>query len=118
MKIALKYFTPETFTEYDIHDIAHNGYVNREIRKGIYGLKEAGILVLNYIVNNLAPFGYHPTKHTLCLWKHEIRPITFTLYVEDFGSKSYSKEDKENLLDALKTKHETSSDSKGETTSA
>ena len=88
MKIALKYFTPETFTEYDIHDIAHNGYVNREIRKGIYGLKEAGILAFNYIVKNLVPVGYHPVKFTPGLWKYETRPTMFTLCVDYFGIKS------------------------------
>ena len=28
MKIPLKYFTPEIFIEYNIHNIAHNGYIN------------------------------------------------------------------------------------------
>ena len=68
----------------------------------MYGLKDAGILVFNYIVTKLAIFECHPLKHTPCIWKHETGPITFTLYVDDFGNKSYSKEDKEHLLNALK----------------
>ena len=67
----------------------------------MYGLKEAGILAFNYIVTNLAPFGYHPIKHTLGLWKHATRPTTFTLHVGDFRIKSYSEDDKEYLLNAL-----------------
>ena len=116
MKIPLRYFTPEIFNEYNIHSLAHNGYINIEIRKGMYGLKEAGILAFNYIVKNLAPFGYHPVKFTPGLWKHETRPTTFILCVDDFGIKSYCKEDKDHLLNALQTKYEISIDPKGKTT--
>ena len=30
----------------------------------MYGLKEVGIVSFNYIVKNLATFGYHPVKFT------------------------------------------------------
>ena len=50
MTILLKYFTPEICSEYGIYNIAHNSYINIEIKKGMYGLKEAGILAFNYIV--------------------------------------------------------------------
>ena len=53
MKIPLKYFTPKTCSEYDIHNIGHNGYINIEIRKGMYGLKEVGSLAFNYMVKTL-----------------------------------------------------------------
>ena len=43
MRIALKYFTKEKRDEYNIDAIANNGFVYVEIRKGMYGLKEAGI---------------------------------------------------------------------------
>ena len=114
MKILLKYFTPEIYNEYYIHKITHNGYINIEIRKGIYGLKEAGILAYNYIVNNLAPFGYHPVKFTPGLWKYETISTIFTLYVDNFSIESYSKDDNDHLLNALRTKYEISIDPKGE----
>ena len=34
------------------------GYVYCEIRKGMYGLKEAGCVAFQNLVKNLAPFGY------------------------------------------------------------
>ena len=80
----------------------------------MYGLKVAVILAFNYIVTNLVSFGYHPVKHTPCLWKHEIRPTTFTLYVENVEIKCYNNEDKEHLLNDLKTKYEISIDPKRE----
>ena len=50
MKIPVKYFTPEICSEYNIHNLTYNGYVHIEIRKGMYVLKEAGILAFDYIV--------------------------------------------------------------------
>ena len=91
MKIPLKYFNPQICTKYDIHNLAHNGYVRIEIRKGIYGLNEAGILACNYIVNHLVPFGYYLVTHTLDLWTHETIPTSFILCVDNFGMKSYNK---------------------------
>ena len=91
MKIPLKYFTSEICTEYDIHNLTHNGYIHIEIRKGKYGLKEADILAFNYTVKNLAPFGYHPVTHTPGLWKDETRLTTFTLCIDNFVIKAYTK---------------------------
>ena len=74
MCIPLKYFTQEIKQEYNIMQIAQDGYVYIEIRKGMYGLKEAGILAFNYLVENLVPHGYHPVQHTAVLWCHEKKP--------------------------------------------
>ena len=57
MRIPLKYFTAEIRREYDIMNIVENEYVYIDIRKGMYGLKEAGTLAFNYIQENLAPHG-------------------------------------------------------------
>jgi len=48
MRLHRKYVTPEVFAEYNLTE-AHfdsNGYCYVEIRKGMYGLKEAAILAL------------------------------------------------------------------------
>ena len=80
----------------------------------MYRLKEVGILAFSYIVKKLALFGYPPVKKTPCLWKNETRLTTSTLCVDNFGIKSYNNEEKEHLLNALKTKYEISIDPKGE----
>ena len=68
MRIPLKYFTQEIRDKYIITKIAQDGYVYIEIRKGMYGLKKAGILEFNYLVENLSPHGYHPVQYTAGLW--------------------------------------------------
>ena len=98
---------------YDIH-IESDGYIYLEIRKGMYGLKEAGILVFNQLVEKLAPFGYRPMKHTAGLWKHDTRKTTFALCVDDFGIKYFSNDDANHLLSALRSNYKVTVDWKGE----
>ena len=52
-KIPIKDFTEEIKIEYNIADITDNGYVYMKLRKGMYGLKVAGILAFNFVVSNL-----------------------------------------------------------------
>ena len=59
MRIHTKYLTEEFRKEYNMEElIDKNGYIYCEIRKGMYGLKEAGCVVFHNLVKNLAPFGY------------------------------------------------------------
>jgi hypothetical protein len=99
--------------EYDIQTIASHGYVYVEIRKGMYGLKEAGIIAFNRLVAKLAPHGYHPCKHTPGLWTHVTRKIMFTLAVDDFGIKYFKREDAEHLFNALQQTYTISTDWSG-----
>ena len=73
MRIPLKYFTDEIKQQCNIMDIADNGYVYIEIRKGIYGLKEKGILAFSYLVESLALYGYYPCRYTPDLWRQKTR---------------------------------------------
>ena len=101
-QIPLKYITTEIMEEYDIKNIAFNGYVYVEIRKGMYGLKETGIIAFNRLVSKLAPREYHPVKHTPGLWTHQTRNIHFTLAIYDFGVEYFNKQDMDNLFDILR----------------
>ncbi len=49
----------------------------------------------------VAPFGYYECIKTPGLWKHEMRPLTFTLVVDDFGVKYESKDDVDHLIASL-----------------
>ena len=72
--------------EYNIaHFTEKDGYVYCEIRKGMYGLKEARIIAYQDLVKNLAMYGYELMQCTLGLWHHKTRQTTFTLAVDDFG---------------------------------
>ena len=94
-------------------DIEENGHVYIEIRKGMYGLKEACILAFNYLVEKLAPHGYYLCLCTPGLQKHKTRKTTFTLCGENFGIKYHTTDDLYHLFNALKTKYEISIDYKG-----
>ena len=104
MRIPLDCFTQEIREEYNILDIADHRYVCNEIRKGVYGLKEAEILVFNYIIKNLIPFEYYPVKCMPNLWKYISRPTTFNLCVDGIGIKYHTKNDQDYLINALTLK--------------
>jgi hypothetical protein len=78
-----------------------NGFVNVEIRRGMYGLPQAGRIAYDYLKDLLAPHGYAPCELTPGLWKHKTRPIAFSLVVDDFGVKYVNKADVDYLLSAL-----------------
>ena len=98
---------------YDIY-IEANGYIYLEIRKRMYGLKEASVLAFNQLIKKLAPFGYHPMKHTPGMWKHESRQTTFALCVDDFGVKHFSKANADHLLASLRSNYKVTVDWKGQ----
>ncbi len=67
---------PEDIIEhYGLRKKAIDGYVYMEIRKGMYGLPQAGILANKLLKLRLARHGYFELPHTPGLWKHASRPI-------------------------------------------
>jgi hypothetical protein len=67
----------------------------------MYGLKQAGLLANQLLQTRLAPFGYYPAYHTLGLWLHKTRPISFSLVVDDFAVKYVGKQHADHLRNAL-----------------
>jgi hypothetical protein len=85
MKMLLSRFPEEIVQKYNLNALAVDGWVYIEIRKGMYGLKQAVLLANQLLQTRLAPFGYYPARHTPGLWLHKTQPITFTLVVDDFA---------------------------------
>jgi hypothetical protein len=106
MRLAINIIPQEIIDKYNLLDKANNGYVYIHINKGMYGLPQAGRLANNLLIKQLAPHGYHPVEHTHGMWRHKMRPITFTLVVDDFGVKYFGKEHADHLLHALKQHYE------------
>ena len=98
--------------QYDIV-VESDGYVYLEIRKGMYGLKEAGLITFNRLIAQLQPYGYHPMKHTPGIWKHVSKPTTFALCVDDFNIKYFTMNDANHLLTSLRSNYEITVDWKG-----
>jgi hypothetical protein len=99
---------------YDLKDLIVHGRVLVEIQKGMYGLPQAGRLAYDKLVAHLAPHGYHPCRRTPGLWRHDTRPVTFCLVVDDFGVKYVGKQHVDHLLHALQLQYKITSDWKGE----
>jgi hypothetical protein len=97
MKMLLSRFPEEIVQKYNLNALAVEGWVYIEIRKGMYGLKQAGLLANQLLQTRLAPFGYYPARHTPGLWLHKTRPISFTLVVDDFAVKYVGKQHAEHI---------------------
>jgi hypothetical protein len=91
MKMVLSRFPEKIIQKYNLNALAVDGWVYIETRKGMYGLKQAGLLANQLLQTWLAPFGYYPARHTPGLWLHKTRPISFTLVVDNFAVKHVGK---------------------------
>jgi hypothetical protein len=101
MRMMLSRFPEEIVDKYNLDALAIDGWVCIEIRKGIYGLKQSVLLDNQLLQTSLAPFGYHPARHTPGLWLHKMRPIAFLLVVDDFAVKYMGKQHDDHLRNAL-----------------
>jgi hypothetical protein len=110
MKMLLSRFPEEVIQKYNLNTLAVDGWVYIEIRKGMYGLKQAGLLANQLLQKRLAPFGYYPSRHTPGLWLHKTRPIYFTLIVDDFAVKYVGKKHAEHLQNAPLRTYELTTD--------
>jgi hypothetical protein len=87
MRLPISIFPDEIIKKYHLKSLAVDGWVYLDIRKGMYSLKQAGILANQLLQKRLKPFGYHPTRHTPGLWLHTAKPTAFSLVVDDFAVK-------------------------------
>jgi hypothetical protein len=82
--------------------VTQDGYVYCEITRGMYGLPQAGIIAQELLEKQLVEYGYHQSKTINGFWKHQTRPISFTLVVDNFAVKYINKEDTEHLINTIK----------------
>ena len=103
MRMPLKVLPDNIIQHYNLQEKALNGYVYMEIRRGMYGLPQAGILANKLLRKRLGRHGYFEVQHTPGLWKHISRPVWFNLCVDDFGVKYVGNENLKHLFQALCT---------------
>ncbi len=72
MKMQLRLIPNNIIEHYGLREKAIDGYVYMEIRKGMYGLPQAGILASKLLKHPLACHGYFKQPHMPSLWKHAI----------------------------------------------
>jgi hypothetical protein len=102
MKIPLTLFPEWIIEQYNLCKHALNGFVHLEMWQAVWGLPQAGILANKCLCHKLAPFGYFENTHTLGLWRHKTRPISFTLVVDNFGIKYVNKDDVDHLITSIR----------------
>jgi hypothetical protein len=110
MKMLLSRFPEEIVDKYNLGALSIDGWVHIEIRKGMYRLKQAGLLANHLLQTRLAPFGYYPARHTPGLWLHKTRSIVFSLVVDDFAVKYVGKQNADHLRNALLKSYELTTD--------
>jgi hypothetical protein len=110
MKMLLSFLPEEIVDKYNLSALAIDGWVHIEIRKGMYGLKQAGLLANQLFQTRLAAFGYYPARHTPGLWLQKTQPIAFSLIVDDFAIKYLGKQHADHLRNVLLRTYELTND--------
>ena len=114
MKMPINLIPDEVIEFYNLQPHIKNGFIYMEIRKGMYGLPQAGILANKPVLKAwLAPHGYFEQQHTPGLFRHATRPIWFNLTVDDFGIKYVGEEHLQHLFTTLKQHYKIVEDTTG-----
>jgi hypothetical protein len=108
--MLLSLFPEEIVDKYNLKALAVHSWVCIEVIKGMYGLKQAGLLASQLLQTRLSPFDYYPACHTPRLWLHKTRPIAFSLIVDDFAIKYVGKSHTDHLRNALLQSYDLTTD--------
>jgi hypothetical protein len=101
MRVPIHMIPDSIMVLYKLHDLVHGGHIYAEIRKGMYGLPQAGKIANARLTKFLEPYGYVSTSVTPGLWKLQTRDIFFTSVVDDFAVKYTDVDDAKHLLTTL-----------------
>ena len=111
IRLKICYIPEEVTKHYDLATkLKNDGYVYIEIRRGMYGLSQSGLLAQQLLEKLLNAEGYNQNTFVPGLWTHNWRPITFTLFVNDFGVKYVGEQHVDHLMTVLSNHYTISSD--------
>ena len=111
IRMKLSDIPQEVIDEYKLHTLAtSDGSVYIEATKGMYGLPQAGLLANELLEKRLNKRGYRQSKFVPGLWKHDWRPIQFTLVVDDSGVKYVGDEHAIHLKNTLEQYYKVTQD--------
>jgi hypothetical protein len=115
MLLRIEDMPDDVIAHYKLTDIAtHDGYIYRKIQKGMYGLPQAGIIAQQLLEKHLKVHGYRQSTITPGLWKHDTRPISFSLIVDDVRVKYVGEENAQHLLNTVQKYYKCSCNWEGE----
>ncbi len=98
MKMPIDLFPKWMMKQYNLMKHVLNKFIYLKMRHAVWGLPQAGILAKKLLQRHLLPHGYYKCNNTPRLWKHDTRPISFTLVVDDFCVKYFGKEHVDHLI--------------------
>ena len=102
LKIHRKQISDAIMDKYNLHQFQVGDYVHVRVDKGMYGLKQAGLLSHERLVKHLASHDYIENPLVPCLFHHAKDDITFCLVVDDFLIKSFNAPARQRLYTVMK----------------
>ena len=106
MRIPLKIIPQEIIDAYNLTELVDDQeWIYMRIEKGMYVLKQAGIIANQDLVKHMSPFGYHPVQYTPGLWVHDSRKTIFSIVVDDFCVQYFSTEDADHFFKSFRSKY-------------
>ena len=83
LRLKLSNLPEDIIEQYGLKDkTTSEGYIYVDIRKGMYGLPQAGLLAQELLEQRLQKQGYTQSKVTPGFWTHAWATIIFTLVVD------------------------------------
>eukprot|EP00956_Cyclotella_meneghiniana_P045361 scaffold364543_cov146-Cyclotella_meneghiniana.AAC.1 len=114
MRMKLSDIPEDVQTHYNLREKAtKDGFVYVEIRRGMYGLPQGGLIAQELLEERLNKRGFYQSKFTPGLWLHKTRNIQFALVVDDFGIKYVKDEDAQYLIDSITPFYDITIDKEG-----
>jgi hypothetical protein len=108
MWIPTRDIPTDIMDQYKLATLVRNDIVLVEIRKGMYGLSQAGIIANSRLKAHLATWGYRPCPNTPGRFLHDTHPV-----VDDFGIKYVGHEHADHLIQCLQSIYEITTDWSG-----
>ena len=111
VRIKMSDIPNEIINEYNLRDkVTKNGNIYIMAIRGMYGLPQSGLLANELLEKRLNKHGYFQSKLVPGLWKHETRPIQFSLVVDDFCVKYVGEEHALHLKKVLEENYKITAD--------
>ncbi len=103
----------EFIDEYKLNKLACESWIYFKMRRGMYGLHQAGILANKLLQDSLAEFDYYEAATTPGLWRHNWRPVMFALIFDKFAIQYIGNAHLDHLFQALKKHYQVSEEIDG-----
>ena len=114
IRINIRDIPDEIINEYKLKEkMTANGSIYIRADRGMYGLPQSGLLANELLEKRLNKNGYRQSKLVPGLWKHDWRPVQFTLVVDDFGVKYVGEEHALHLKQTLENDYSVTTEWEG-----